>query len=1097
MNTLKKLIFLRQISIWVLFASIFLSTNVNITFAQNVNTMPVSGLIVDEKGEPVIGVSIFIKNSSIGTITDIDGNFKLAVPAGSKLTISYIGYVAQEITVGDKLSLKIVLVEDAKKLEEVVVVGYGTVNKRSFSGSVSTVKSEDLSALKTLSPTQALQGRAAGVNVTTTSGTPGAPTKINIRGVNSINAGTDPLWIIDGLPMYSGRGLEASTSSVSQDPMSMINPNDIESMEVLKDAAATAIYGSRGSNGVIIITTKSGKKLDQKGNINIDYTVGYSDLTRTPQQVGYANTEQWIALADQARRNTGNYGAFPTITFNPDDALAATPFVGLLTREQALQTNTDWFNEVLRTGQYHDVNLNFARGFKGGSVYSSFNYRTDKGVLKNNDLDRITGRVNGDFEVLKNVQIGSNIAFSYSHNNRVKTGSSGTLGGGAGSAGAFESANRNALPWLKAYEDITVANPTGYWFPKAGNLVANNDRRYLQDYVDQYRVVGNAFGELKIAPIKGLSLRTEFGVDYINNSSVNWISSDIAPQSSAVDQNSTRRVINYNAYAKYNNTFGAHSFNSVLGTESMRMIGWTRYMSANNLVGSYPQLGSSQPETMINMRSYWSAEDYLRSFFFRTDYRLMDKYVFAMSLRTDGSTKFKYNPWGTFTAFSGAWLLSEESFFEPMRTVVNQLKVKTSFGQTGNNSVPNDIFDIVLTNDNSAYYGAEVASGTLLKSIGNDKITWETTNNFDIGVDFGFLNNRFTGSLEYYYKLVDDLILRAALPPSSGITGGNSVYQNVGDIANFGVDFSFTSTNIDKKNFKWTTTLNLSTNGNKVVSLSPEMNVGGKGMSYSNGTQNVTGHKMGTFFMAEYAGIDTDKGVEMIYEIDKPLYDRTGETVKTGRLIPATTALMNENKVLLDDKTIIPTYFGGLNNTFKLYGFDINIFLTFSGGNYIFDYNRKRASYVHNGQTVLLADMVGKTWEPGKTDATYPYQAWQSEYKDAAWSKTADNPNLEPGNAKGWWAATGDTKFASVGDIHSKFLYKGDFIRLKNLSIGYNIPRKIISKFSLENLRLTIQASNIFTFTQYPGYDPEGATYIDAVGVPNTRTISFAVSAKL
>ena len=718
-------------------------------------------------------------------------------------------------------------------------------------------------------------------------------------------------------------------------------------------------------------------------------------------------------------------------------------------------------------------------------------------------MDRITGRVNSEFEVLKNLQIGSNMAFSYSHNNRVKTGTSGTLGGGAGSAGAFESANRNALPWLRVYDDITATNPTGYWLPKAGNLVANNDRRYLQDYVDQYRVVANAFGELKIAPVKGLSLRTEFGVDYLNNSSVNWISASIAPQSSAVDQNNTRRVINYNAYAKYNNTFGVHSLNSVLGTESMRMIGWTRYMSATNLVGTYPQIGSSQPETMINMKSYWSAEDYLRSYFFRTDYRLMDKYVFAMSLRADGSSKFKYHPWGVFSAFSGAWLLSEEQFFEPVRKVVNQLKIKSSFGQTGNNSFPSDINDVVLKNDNQAYYGAEVASGTLLSSIGNDKIKWETTNNFDVGLDFGILNNRFTGSIEYYYKLVNDLILRAALPPSSGITGGNSVYQNIGDIANYGVDFSLTSTNIDKKNFKWTTTFNISTNGNKVLNLSPEMNVGGKGVGFSGGTQNVPGHKLGTFFMPEYAGIDPEKGVEMIYEIDKPLYDKTGEIVKTGRKIPATTALMSDNRVLLENKTIFPTYFGGFNNTFKIYGFDINVFLTFSGGNYIFDYNRKRASYVHNGQTVFLADMVGNTWEPGKTDATYPYQAWQSEYKDAAWNKTADDPSLEVGNKKGWWAVPTDPdnvvdkKFASVGDIHSKFLYKGDFIRIKNISVGYNIPKKIISKLSLQNLRLTLQVSNLFTITEYPGYDPEGATYIDAIGIPNTRTISLGVSAKL
>lgn len=1069
---------------------------------RSLETKTITGVVTDQKGETIIGANVIVKGTSIGTITDMDGKFTLKASNSSVLVISYIGYNVQEVQIGNKTSINIILVEDTKSLEEVVVVGYGTVSKRSYTGSAASVKSEDLTALKTISPTQGLQGRAAGVNVTTASGALGAPTKINVRGVNSINAGTDPLWIIDGVPMYSGGGLEASSNTVSQDPMSMINPNDIESIEVLKDAAATAIYGSRGSNGVIMITTKSGKKLDQKGNINIDYNTGYSDLTRKPSQIGYANTTQWLALADQAKRNTGNYNKFPDAIFNPNDALSASLLNNSIIRTEAETVNTNWFNEVLRTGQYHDINLNFARGFKGGSVYTSFNYRGDKGVLKNNDMDRITGRVNTEFEVLKNLQVGTNLAFSYSHNDRVKTGTAGTVGGGAGSAGAFESANRNALPWLKVYDEN---DETGYWYPKAGNLVANNDRRYLRDYVDQYRVVGNTFAEFKVQAIKGLALRSEFGLDYINNSSVNWISKSIAPQSSALDQNSMRRVINYNAYAKYNKTFGIHSVNSVLGTESMRMIGWTRNMEAQNLIGTYSELGRSVPATMVSMKSYWSAEDYLRSYFMRTDYRLLDKYVFAISLRADGSSKFQYNPWGIFTAFSGGWLVSEERFFEPIQRVMNQLKLKASYGQTGNNAVPNNTYDVVFNNSDNYYYGAEVANGTILQSIGNPAITWETTSNYDAGVEFGFLNSRINGSVEYYFKKVSDMILNAELPVSSGITGGNSVFQNIGDLANFGVDFSINSVNLDKKNFKWTTAFNISTNQNNVLSLSPEMNVGGKGVAYTSGTRNVTGSRIGTFFMAEYAGIDPERGVEMIYEIDKKLYDRTGKTVHTGRLIPATTTNISNNRMLLEDKTIIPTYFGGLNNTFKIYGFDVNLFFTFSGGNFIFDYNRKRASYVHNGQTVLLAEMIGNTWEPGKTDATYPYQAWNSEYKDAAWDATISDPNnptdFEGNEIKGGWATSTslkpDYQFASVADVHSKFLYKGDFVRLKNISIGYSIPKTVLKKTGIENLRLNVQVSNLFTLTPYPGFDPEGARYVNNVSIPNTRTLSFGISAKL
>ncbi|NDP20806.1 MAG: TonB-dependent receptor [Paludibacter sp.] len=1057
----------------------------------------ITGTVYDEKGETIIGANVLVKGKTTGTITNIDGKFSINVLPDDKIVVSYIGYNSQEIKVGAPNFYKVTMSQNSQNLEEVVVVGYGTVNKRSFTGSVSSVKSDDLTALKTMSPTQGLQGRATGVNVTTASGMLGAPTKINIRGINSINAGTSPLWIIDGVPIYSGGGLEASSSTVSQDPMSMINPNDIETMEVLKDAAATAIYGSRGSNGVIIITTKSGKKSAKKGNINVDYNTGFSDLTRTPSQVGFATTEQWIALADKAIQNQSGIAS---ALFQPSQTLdpGKVPF-SPLSREQALATNSNWYDQVVRTGQYHDVNMNMSKGFEGGSVYTSFNYRTDKGVLKNNDMDRITGRINGEFEAMKNFRVGTNIAFSYSHNNRVKTGYAGAIGGGGGSTGAFESANRNAMPWMPIYDET---NPTGYWSARSGNLAANNDRRFLQDYVDQYRITGNTFAEFKVVAVKGLSARTEFGVDYLNNSSVDWRSDLLTEdkKSYAMDQNSTRRVINYNAYLKYNNTFGIHSFNSVLGTESMRMMGWTRKMESKGLKGTYPQLGEL-PGTLLSMSSRWSDEDYLRSYFFRTDYRLLDKYVLAVSYRLDGSAKFYgADKWGPFAALSGAWLISEEDFFSSMRNTINQLKLKASFGQTGNNSIGSNRFNTNYRNSSSLRYGdvTYTSSGTEVSNLGNRDLTWETTSNYDTGIDFGFLNNRISGSLEYYYKKISDMLLEVQLPISTGI-GGNKIYGNIGDLANYGVDFTVTSTNIDKKNFKWTTTLNISSNDNKVLSLTPEVNKGGKGVGYSSGTRNVTGNKMGTFFMADYAGIDPDKGVEMIWEIDQIEYNATGKTIKTGRKIPATQANVTLNNYLFQDKTIIPSYFGGLNNSFKIYNFDVNLFFTFSGGNYIYNYNMKRDSYVHNGQTVLLADMVGNTWEPGKTDATYPYQSWGSKYPNAAWESTADDPNLEPGNKKGWWAATGagDANYNLETQNHSKFLYKGDFIRLKNLSIGYSIPKKAISKLSLENLHISVQVSNLFTFTQYPGYDPEGATWVDAAGIPNTRTISFGISAKL
>lgn len=1072
---------------WIKIATGLLFFVLLTAFSGNVYAQKkITGSVTEENGEPAVGASVALKGTTRGTITDVDGKFDLDVPEKGTLQISYLGYSTMDVAIEGKNVYNIVLKEKPEELEELVVLGYSSaVQKKSFTGSASTIKSDELIAIKNISPTQGLQGRASGVNVTTSSGMPGAPTTIRVRGVNSISSGKDPLWIIDGVPLYSGGGLEASNRTTSQDPMSMLNANDIESMEILKDAAATAIYGSRGTNGVIIITTKSGKK-SGAGSVTIDFSTGLSNLTRTHEDIGFASSEQWIRMADLAYQyQTQN----PDVLFEPSMVLSkgSVPF-STLTREQALATNSNWFDQVLRTGTYTDVNLNLTRGFEKGSVYSSFNYRKDEGVLDNNDFTKFTGRINADYEVIKNLTTGSNMSFAYSENNRVKTGYAGSIGGGGGTTGAFEAANRNALPWMPIYDD---ENPTGYWSANAGNLAANNDRRFLRDYVHQYRVLGNAFAELNIAPVKGLSVRTEVGIDYINNSSVDWRSDQITSDgvSYTYDQNVNRFVLNYNAFLKYNQTFGIHSISAVGGMESMQMKAWTRKMEGKELVGQYPELGRTNPATMLTMNSYFSGEDYLLSYFLRADYRLLDKYVLALSLRTDGSSKFDADKrWGKFIALSGGWILSEEVFFEDLRSVVNLLKLKASYGQTGNNSVPNGIYETAWSNATDRRYGAMdyINAGTILSTIGNKSATWETTNNFDAGIDYGFLNNKISGSIDYYYKKVSDMLLKASLPVSSGITGGNSIWANVGDMANYGVDFSITSVNIDTKDFRWSTTLNLSYNRNKILGLTPDLDMGGKGMDGGSSTRIIKGHRYGTFFMADYAGIDPEKGVEMIWEIDVDRYNETGETVKTGNKIPATTDNVGTHRYLFEDKTIIPSYYGGFNNTFNFRGFDANIFFTFSGGNYIYDYNLKRASYVHNGQTVLLADVNESTiWAPGKTDAKYPIQSWNSSYPGADWNtETSD------------WNTTGSGNYNPESANHSKFMYKGDYLRLKNVSVGYTLPKKITEKIFMQQLRIYVQATNLWTLTDYPGYDPEGATWIDSAGIPNLKTYSFGLTAK-
>ncbi len=1069
-----------------------ISNNLDVNKLQ---TQKITGSVTDAStGEPIIGANVIIEGTTLGTVTDVEGKFTIDLPkADAVLVISFLGYITEKVTAGGQSSVSIRLVQDVTKLEEVVVVGYGSMKTRDVVGSVASVKTDELAALKTVSVNQALQGRASGVNVTTNSGMPGAPTKIRIRGTNSISSDNDPLWIIDGIPVYAGSGLERTASSVAQDPLSTLNPNDIESIQVLKDAAATAIYGSRGSNGVIIVTTKTGKGSRGKGNITIDYSAGISELTRKPEDIGFAGTKQWLQMADIAQQNqSGNANA----KFNPIDALgtSAVPFA-TLTREQAEQNNFNWFDEALRQGSYQDVNLSATKTLDQGSVFASVGYRNDKGVIKNNDLERITLRLNSDFAPAKNLTVGNKFSFAYTNNNRVKTGYSGRLGGGGGTVGAFEAANRNALPWMPIYDPNDA---TGYWSARAGNIVANNDARFLRDYVKQYRVIGGLYAQYKLPWVKGLSLRTEAGLDFIQNSSVEWRNALITEnaKSFSADRATTRNNFNYNIYSTYDRTLAdIHSINLVAGTETMRMNQWTRDMEAQGLVGTFPELGDS-PSEKITMSSKLSEEDYLRSYFGRANYKLKDRYIVGVSFRRDGSSKFGSGyRWGTFTAYSAGWIVSEENFFKSLASTINMFKLRGSYGQTGNNSIPKGLNYTNYKNVDNIRYGdvGDINVGTRIEVLGNNAITWETTANYDLGVDFGLFDNRINGSFAYYYRDISDMLLKVELPPSTGV-GGNKIWSNVGDMTNQGIELNISSINIRKGDFSWSTDFNITTNSNEIKNLTKELDRGGKGLDYNN-TKAITGKRLGLYYMADYAGIDPEKGVEMIWEIDTELYNETGQTVKTGRKIAATQANVTQHKYVFDNKSIIPTYYGGLSNTFSYKGLSLDVFFTFSGGNYIYDYNLKRASYVHNGQTVLLADVTPENcWSPTNTNAKYPKQSWNSTYPGANWDWALTDPD---GNT-GYWdnnpARSGN--YNLEGQNHSRFLYKGDYIRLKNLMLSYNLPSAWITKAGFQDIRLYVQATNLWTLTDYPGYDPEGRELVDGTGIPNTKVFSVGASVK-
>jgi TonB-linked SusC/RagA family outer membrane protein len=1031
-------------------------------------TRRITGVVTGASdGQTIPGVTVLVKGSLIGTVTDIDGKYSIQLtPDSEKLVFSFVGFKTKEVAVGASIVINVSLETETVALDEMVVIAYGTQKKRDVIGSVASVKSEELTRGSNSSFVQALQGLATGVQVSSTSGVPGSPVDIKIRGISSISSGTDPLWIIDGMPIYSGGGLEYTQGSTSQSPMSMINPNDIESIEVLKDAAATAIYGSRASNGVILVTTKSGKK--GKGSTTVDMKHGVAELVRTAEDIGFANTQQWFGLVETARKNSNGGVENP---FRPNEILAFFPEPRMeLSRQEALAINTNWFDQILRMGTFQEMNLSSTRGFEKGSFYLSTNYRKDESVLKSNDLERFSGRLNVDFAPVDNFKVGAKVSFSFTNNDRVKTAVGGAVGQSGGSTqGGFGRANRAALPWFPIYDN---SYSHGYWNPMSGNnLVAGIDKDLTIDEVKNFRSIGGLSFEYQLPKVKGLSLKSEISYDFIQTNSVFWVTDVLREMGSYASDNAvTRLSVNYNVYANYSHQFGDNHFiTGVVGTESQRTNQYVRRTEGQNLKGTYKQLG--RPDDLLNMYSGLEGENYLRAYFGRADYKYNERYLLGISFRRDGISKFEPEyRWGTFTAFSAGWILSEEAFMKGLDWF-NFLKIRGSYGQTGNQNIPSNKTITTYDVKTNLRYGTQdlISAGTLVSNIGVPSLTWETTSSYDGGFDFGFLKNRLSGSIAYYFQDVSDLLLASSLPPSAGVSGGE-IWSNIGDMENRGIELNLKGIIANKGKFNWTADFNISTNKNKVVRLTPEIDVAGKGIGDSE--RNVTGERLKTFFMPEYAGVDPEKGVNLIYEIDVDHYNETGKTVKTGRKIPATNSNLSNHRVLLIGKTSIPTYYGGLSNSFKYGNFDLNVMISFSGGNYFYDYEEQRTTDVQYGQVALRSDMIGNTWTADNTNAKYPELRWQGAYPWDWDPELSTNDPLAPNGKGDWVQRSGNYKNES--NNFSKYLYRGDYIRLKDVQFGYSLPQSILTSLRIQSVRVFVSGTNLWTWTpDYKGWDPE------------------------
>lgn len=712
----------------------------------------ITGKVVDPKGEPLVGVSVLEQGTTNGTVTDMNGRYSIVVQKDSSpLRFSYMGFDNQEIVPGKRRVIDVTLTENSVVIDDVVVIAYGTKKRRDMIGSVSKIKSDEMSLMQGGRFENSLQGLASGVQVVN-DGMPGSTPQIKIRGIGSIASGSDPLWVVDGIV---GGG------------STMVNSNDIESIEVLKDAAATAIYGSRGANGVIIVTTKKGKKGGLK--FDVHYEGGITPITNS--DLGLASTKTYFNIMDEARANVG---------LNPLDPQKDiiepyySNWTSPITREEAMNTDMDWVDLVTRMGHFHDINVALNQGGENSTTYASVNYRSDESSLKGLSMNAVSARLNSEFKK-GIVTLGTQSFLKFDRK---------------------KSTNKWAVvsdkfPWRKVYDP---EDPTGYWNPQMadGHPTATLDNDYQLSTGENFSFRTTLYMDVNLKWIKGLSVRADASYGYGLAQSDYWLSGLIT-NTGNVDGNQgnkskkTTKSQQYHAFAKYNREWTDHGLDIVTGIEANRSYTDNAVVAGKNLSGEF-----QEPKiigTMLgNNSAYIGGESYTFSFFNRIDYKFKQRYLLGASFVREGSSKFvKENRFGDFYSVSGGWIISDEAF---MRNAgfISLLKLRGSYGETGNQNIPSEVTKNSYSIKSKQYYNN--MQNMFLWNIANKAAKWEKNKSIDLGLDYALFNNKVNGSIAYYRRTTSDMLMRVQLPASAGITnsGGNadnnSMWANVGSMYN-------------------------------------------------------------------------------------------------------------------------------------------------------------------------------------------------------------------------------------------------------------------------------------------------------------------------
>jgi TonB-linked SusC/RagA family outer membrane protein len=997
-------------------------------FSASVNAQTtVSGTVSDNSG-PIPGVNIIVKGTNTSAATNFDGTYTIKTTPNSVLVFSFIGYRTKEVPVSNKTQINVTLDEDVSSLKEVVVVGYGTAKRGDLTGAVSTVTSAAVQQSVATTIDQVLQGRAAGVQIQSNSGTPGGSSSVRIRGISSITGSNEPIYVIDGVI------IDGNSGSLNSNPLAGINPSDIVSMDILKDASATAIYGSRAANGVIMVTTKTGKKGDL--TLNFDSYVGWQQM---PKELQVLNLREYGTLK------------------NTRSDLGIVQRDNYFIRPDLLGEGTNWQDELFQTALIQNYNLSASGGSDSTTYALGMSYFDQDGTVIGSSFDRMTLRGVIDSQVKKWMKVGVNL--NVNKYNQVTT------------------VNDDAviLTALKQTPNVAARNADGTFDgPDTAEFVQTNPLgiALLKDnHTTNYGIRGNAYAEISFT--KDLKFKTQYSLDYGfgNNYTFNpsytfgALVNDVREGSRT---KSTSENWIWNNLLTYNKTFARHNINAILGQELQEQ-NWENLYGYRSgyLTNGATDLNAGDPTTARNSNA--SSTKSLSSYFARAAYSFDDRYFLTGTIRRDGSSQFaEDNKWDWFPSAGLAWKISNEGFLKDNQTI-NNLKLRAGWGVTGNSSVPNNAYTSVYGTSATNWGSGQIATNTA-----NPDLKWEKTNQTNIGLDLGLFDNRVEITADVYYKKTDDLLLRLSLPAYVGTTGQGSTappYANIGSLENKGIEFTINTINMQSDDFLWKTNFNISMNRFKVLKLNSDSGVYDQTLQQGSDvtvvTRTAVGETLGQFY-----------GYKVIGRFEKAtdFYYKNANGVVTPTALPEGMQI-GENGVWIGDYMfedvnkdgIInekdagyigdpnPDFTFGFTNSFSFKGFDVAIMFTGSYGNEVLNYQRR---WLENPRenTNLLKSALGYA---------------QLELIDPTGPNDYRNVQIVGGDPYMPRIGASSASSASNYRLSNRFVEDGSYVRLKNISIGYNLPKNLYSKYGISNIKVYSNMQNVLTFTKYKGYDPE------------------------